>query len=371
MKVRHIIIIVIVLGLMWLMYSPIFSKQEEVDTGKPAVSYAYLPIINVHNENVAQQKTAYGQIMSNNQLNIVMQAQGVVERENRSLKEGDTFKKNDVLIKLERTDALYNLLSRRSSLSNLVAGVLPDISLDFPQEKTKWENYLNQLDPVKPLADLPEIKSQKESLFVRAKNIISEFYAIKAQEKQLENYYYLAPFDGTVVSGGVVPGQLVTPGVSLATIAKINDYEVKAPINLNDISSFQYERTINYTNAQGDTVGEGKLLRKAKAINQQTQSLDMFFSISPKDHSSLYQGMFLNLNVSEKLLDSCMVLPDQAVINGSVQLIRDSLIHETAVNIIGTKRDSVYVKGLVEGEQVVLTPYASPEDSTKFIGISK
>lgn len=371
MKLRHFIIIALVIAVLGLMYYPVLKEKPTPESENPKQTFYYLPILVAKNKEVVQQAVAYGQITPNNQIDIVMQVQGVVERDNPSLKEGQTFQKNQLLIKLERTDALYNLLARRSSFSNLIAGVLPDISLDFPDQKAKWENYLDQLDPLISLAEFPESASRKERLLISARNIASEYYSIKASERQLENYYYLAPFDGTVVSGTVEPGQLISPGVRVATIAKINDYEVKAPINLKDLHLFSQNQEVTFTNPQGDTVGVGKMLRKAKTINQQTQSLDIFFNIRPTTQEQLYQGMFLNLNVTTPLFDNCVVLPDNAVINNVAQVLKDSVVFERKVQIVGTKRDSVYVIGITDEEEVVLTPYATPEDNTKFVGILK
>lgn len=371
MKLRHFIIVSLIIALLGLMYYPVLKEKPISSSEQVKQSFFYLPILNAQNKSVVQQAVAYGQITPNNQIDIVMQVQGVVERDNPSLKEGQQFKKNDFLIKLDRTDALYNLLSRRSSFSSLVAGILPDISIDFPDQKQKWENYLESLDPIKALPELPEPSSRKERLLLSARNIATEYYAIKASERQLENYYYLAPFDGTVVSGNVEPGQLVSPGTRIATIAKTNDYEVKAPINLKDLHLFNQGQEVLFSNPQGDTVGTGRMIRKAKAINQQTQSLDLFFSIKPLTQEQLFQGMFLNLNVNTPLYDTCLVLPDNAVINNIAQVLRDSLIYQLPVKVVGSKRDSVFVTGIKDGEQVVLTPYATPEDSSRFVGIIK
>lgn len=371
MKIRHFFIIASFLAVLGLIYYPILNKDKVEEENKAEKTENYIPIFKAVNKERKQHIVSYGQVTPNNQIDVTMEVQGVIERENRSFKPGATFKKNEILIKIERTEALYNLLSRRSSFANLISALIPDIALDIPEEKEKWNHYLSEFNPVKELAPLPELTSRKEKLMINARNIPSEYFSIKALENQIEKYYYLAPFNGTVISNFVEPGSMITPGMRIATIAKTDDYEITAPINMSDIELFKGSEEVYFTNHQGDTVGKGSLTRVAKVINQQTQSIDAFFSIKPVKNAKIYQGMFLNLSLSTPLFEASVALPENAVLNNQVQLLKNNYIQRKKVAIVGSKPDSIFVTGLNDSVNVVLEPYSTPEDSTYFIGIYK
>lgn len=372
MKTRHFLIIggfILILGLVYL---PILSNEkEEEDNSEPTKTTNYIPVTTAINKSQNITVTSYGQVMPNNQIDITMEVQGVIETGGFDLKVGRSFKKHDILIKIERVEALYNLLARRSSFINLISTLIPDIALDFPEEKEKWESFLYQLEPSKQLPNLPNAQSKKEKLLINAKNISSEYYSIKGLENQIEKYYYLAPFNGTVISSNIEPGALVSPGLTIATIAKTNDHEVKAPINIADLELFKNAKEVLFTNPQGVKIGKGKLKRTAKSINQQTQSIDAFFSIYPTKGSELIQGMFLNLSITSPLHEESVLLPNNAIVDNKVQLLKDSLIQVKDITTVGAKGDSIYVIGIKDSAKVVLSPHSTPEDSLKFIGVQK
>lgn len=372
MKLRQIILLLALVGVVGLIYYPILNSDKNDDTSdKEKEELNYLPIVTANNKTRNIAFVSYGQVLPNRQLDITMEVQGVLERQNRTLKQGETFKKGDVLLKIERTEALYNLLARRSAFANLIAGVLPDISIDLPDERQKWETYMRQLDPVKNLPLLPTIKSEKEQLLINNRNIPSEFYSLKAMEEQIEKYYYVAPFDGAVLSSSIEPGAMVTPGMRIATIAKIGDYEIKAPINLNYVNYFNEKDTVTITDARGEYLGTAQLVRKSKAINEQTQSIDGFFRLNNRSSKDIFQGMFVNLQVETPLFEEAVVLPENAVINNTVQILRDSTVVVKEIAVVGSKTDSLFVTGVTDESAIVLEQVKEPNSAIKYIGIKR
>lgn len=371
MKKRQIVILICLLVVLGLIYIPILFSPKEVENKTSKTKSNYIPVFIANNTVHNQTISAYGQIVGNAQLNVSMQVQGEIDRDNRTLKPGTHFKKNEILIKVDRVEALYNLLSRRSAFINLISGILPDIYLDFPDEKEKWDNYLSKISATSSLPELPKFNSQKEKLLVNGRNIPSEYYAIKSAETQIEKFFYVAPFNGVIIESMIEPGSMVSPGAQLMTIAKTGDYEVKAPIDIKDLELFKRTESIYFVDSRNDTVGKGELNRVGKTINQQTQSVDAYFSIEPKTGEEIIIGSFVNLTVQTPLFEKSVLVPENAVYDGTVQILRDSILHERAIQTIGTKPDSIFIKGIEDNTQLVLEPYKNPNDSTKFIGIRK
>lgn len=371
MKKRQIVILISILVVLGLIYIPILFSDKEVEDKPAKAKDNYIPVFAVKNEIHNQIISAYGQIVGNAQLNVSMQVQGEIDRKNRTLKPGTHFKKNEILIKVDRVEALYSLLSRRSAFINLISGILPDIYLDFPEEKNKWNNYLSKISATSALPELPKFNSQKEKLLVNGRNIPSEYYSIKSAEAQIEKFFYVAPFNGVIIESMIEPGSMVSPGAQLMTIAKTGDYEVKAPIDIRDLELFKKTEKIYFVNANKDTIGMGSLNRVGKTINQQTQSVDAYFSIKPMAKEEVIIGSFVNLDIRTPLFEKSILVPENAVYDNTVQILKDSTIYEKTIQTLGTKPDSIFIQGIEDNTKLVLEPYKTPGDSTKFIGITK
>ena len=369
MKTRQIIILVVFLGLLALIYFPILNKKVVSEDDTKKLEQNYLPIYEAQNRPQIEQLESYGKILGASQFDVTMKVQGEIDRDNRLLKAGMTFKKNEILVKIDRTEALYNLLSRRSQFINLVAGVIPDISIDLPEEEQKWKSYLSKIIPTASLPDLPNIRNEREKLLINGKNITAEYYGIKSAESQIEEYFYVAPFNGVIVESFVEPGSMISPGAKLFTITKNDDFEVKAPINIEEVESYRSAKEVFFTSASGDTIGNGELLRTSPSINTQTQSVDAYFSLRGSDQPII--GSFVNVNIISKIRDKSVVLPEIASQNGFVQVLKDSIISSRKIHILGTKTDSVFVEGISNGEMVVLLPVENPSDSAKYVGIKR
>lgn len=371
MKKRQIFILLSILVVLGLIYIPILFSEKEIKSEKKEESENYLPVLFAKNRIQNNTISAYGQVIGNAQLNVTMQVQGEIDRDNRALKPGTSFRKNEILIKVDRVEALYNLLSRRSGFINLIAGILPDIYMDFPGEKEKWDNYLSRISATATLPELPNFNSQKEKLLINGRNIPSEYYSIKSAETQMEKYFYVAPFNGVIIESIIEPGSMVTPGAQLLTIAKTGDFEVKAPIDIRNIELFKKSGEIYFVNTKKDSIGVGSLNRVGKTINQQTQSVDTYFSIKPLNDAEIIIGSFVNLNIQTPLYEKSVVIPENAEYNNTVQILKDSLIQEIKIQKLGTKPDSIFIKGIQDGAKIVIEPFKNPNDSTKFIGITK
>ena len=369
MKTRQVIILVIFLIVLGLIYFPMVNKDKTSSSDQEPQSERYVPIHQVYNFPQTEIIETYGQIKGKSQFNVTMEVQGEIDRDNRSLKPGTTFQKNDILVKVDRVEALYNLLSRRSQFINLLTGILPDVALDLPKQESKWRSYLSMISPSAPLPDLPPIKSQQEKLLLHSRNVISEFYSIKATENQVEKYIYVAPFNGVIVESFVEPGSMITPGMQLFSIAKTGDYEVKAPINIDKLKAFQNTSEILITDAQNDTIGAGTFIRTAPNINTQTQSVDAYFSIKPA--APLTLGAFVNLSIQHKLADSSAVIPEHAIQNKTVQVYKEPYIEAKKVQLLGSKGDSLFVSGLENESWIILQPQESYTDTTTFTGIKR
>jgi len=347
------------------------NKKDVSKTLKPESNTVYVPVRLVNNELKIIELESYGQVTPNSEINVSFEVQGKLERGNTIMKPGSKFRRGQILYRVDNSEAFYALSARKAALATIVLNCIPDIELDFPSERNKWVSFINDLKVTKQLPELPSIASSKESMFIMSRNIISEYYTLKSQEARLEKYFYVAPFNGTVISIGAEPGAIASPGMMIARIAKTGDYEVKVPVSMEDLDIYKNKKTANFINTKGQRIATGSITRISDVINQQTQSANVYYSIKPFNGERIYNGMYLNVSIEKEAPKNAITIPRAAMQNNSVMILSDSILHRKNITIVGFKSDSVYITGLTDGQKVVLEQIESSGKNVHYIGINR
>lgn len=363
-------VFVVISGVIYLTLAN--NKKDVVKKMKPEEKTVYVPIRAVQNQLRTVSMESYGQVNPNSEINISFEVQGKLIRGAVTMKPGMKFRKGQLLYRLNKSDSEYTLMARKSALTTLIVASLPDIELDFPSEKDKWIKFLNGLNPnANKLPEFPVTNSEKESLFIVGRNILTEYYTLKSLEEQLKKYSYYAPFNGTVISVNAEPGAIASPGMMIARIAKTGDYEVKIPISMDDLDKFKNQKSATFKNSNGEVVGTGKIIRISDVVNQQTQSADVYYSIKTSKGSQIYNGMFLTVTIPIKETKNVMAIPRIALHKGKVTLLEGDKMIERSVLQVGEVPDSVFITGLKNGELLVLEELEKVDPSKKHIGIKR
>jgi membrane fusion protein, multidrug efflux system len=371
MKLRHIVILSVILILFGLLFFRINSGEKKDTVVSPASNKVFLPVVEVQNKQRSFLLETYGQINTNHQLDMAFEVSGRLLKADVTLKPGIKFKKGQLIAAVDNSEALFGLSARKSSFITLVVNAMPDIRLDYPSEATKWESFLNKISIDSYLPPLPKPSTKKEELFLNTRNIVAEYNNIRSQELRMEKYFFTAPFDGTLLEVYAEPGAIVNPGTRIATLIKTGDFEVKIPIMLSDLSYFESKGEISIHLPSGEKIGTGKLNRVSDVINKQTQSVDAFFSIQPLPGKRIMNGMYINAKLHKESVTDAMAVPFLSVQDGKVHIIEDSLIRSIPVQIVATVPDTLLVTGLKNGMQVITDRISSYPDSMRIIGIKK
>jgi len=297
--------------------------------------------------------------------------QGKLDRGNVSMKPGVNFKKGQILYRINNTEAFYTLSGRKSALANLVLSAMADIEMDFPKEKDKWLQFLEDLSPALILPSFPKVKSDKERLFLTSRNIYTEYYNLSSLESRMDKYLWIAPFNGSVIEVYSEPGSIVNPGGQVAKIIKTGNYEVKVPISMALVEEYKQKSTASFTTSAGELIATGKIIRISNVVNQKTQSADVYYSITPMKGKNIYNGMFVNVGIDRKATELTMTIPRTALRNGKVNTILNDKLIAIPVQVIGAKPDSVFISGLKDGAFVVLEQVEEADSEIKYKGINR
>lgn len=292
-----------------------------------------------------------GRLEASERVNITSKVQGVMQPRSNSVKEGKYFKKGDILFTVDSQEADFNLKAQRSSMMTSITQMMPDLKFDYPQSFANWEQYLNQFDVNKSITTLPEPINQQEKYFISGRNIYNQYYNIKSLETRLRDYTIYAPFSGVVTAVNLFPGALISPGQVLATMINTSQYEIAAPIPLDNLKYIKTGQKVTLKSTEMDKEWTGTVNRIGTQIDPQTQNLPVYISVNG---SGLKDGMYLKGKLKGEALTNVVKLPKEIFLSPtSIYVIQDSTLVSQTVNSIKRGSDYVLVSNLDPSAKVV------------------
>ncbi len=307
-----------------------------------------------------------GRISSYENISLSAEVSGKIIQGDVPFKTGQKFKENDLLIHIYNDDMKASLMSGKSSFLRTLSGILPDINVDFPDEYNKWRKFFNSVQVNSDLPNLPEIKTEKEQIYLASKGVLTEYYSLRQQEINLEKYTIYAPFDGSFKTVYREIGAVASMGVELASIIRTDKLEVIVPVLPEDA---KWIRVNNPVELIGSThIESGKVSRIADFVDQSTQSINVYIDYYPNGNNSFLEGEFVDVEFSISKNVSGIKIPREAVNSeNEVFVIQDEKLKSSAIIIERALDDHFIISGINDGEILVTESLAEISDGTKVL----
>ena len=288
-----------------------------------------------------------GRIAAYEKIDIYAEVNGLAAAAAHPFKEGVRFKKGETLVQLDDREARLALQGQRAALLTTLAQILPDLRIEFPENFSVWQNYVDKLDPEKTIQDLPKPKSEREKYFLASRNIQTQYYTIRSAEERLSKYRIIAPFEGAITTVDIQTGALVRPGQRIGQFLRTGTYELESTVSLGDLQFVKPGQTVKLTSEDTGQEYTGTIRRIGEQIEQSTQMLPVYIEVSGPN---LKEGMFLSGSVKGTMEQGVFALPKDLLINGrSIWTIRDSSLVKADVDLVRSARDVALIKGIAEG----------------------
>ena len=373
MNRRQLVIVLVLSGIIVLIISLIMGnfKPSEERTFSNDIPIKYVKTQQVLNDTISAFISGYGRLNSYRNVNISSEVSGRLLEGNIELKEGATFKKGQVLFSINPEDATYSLKSRKSSFINLLVTALADLKIDFPAAYDKWYSFYESIAIDQSLPSLPEINSTKEKTYLAAKNVLSEYYSIKADESRLKKYTTYAPFNGAIVSVMAQPGTTVNAGSGIAQIIQQDLLEVNIPVDVDDFHLIKVGQLVELTDKNNQQLAPAHINRIGSNINQTTQTVDVYAKLmTTSSDYAVVDGMYVNANIVTGDLFNVVELPRRGLIDqNNVYVLQDSQLVKHPIIIEKSNDQSVIVSGLKTGTIVVIEPVSTFSSNQKFVAL--
>jgi multidrug efflux pump subunit AcrA (membrane-fusion protein) len=332
-----------------------FSSFKEDPPKKPHVlKEKIVSAEEIRLKDIRSQVIAYGRLTSSQPIEIYSEVNGILEKGSLDFRPGQTFKKGDLLIKVDDRQMRLDISSAKSDLLNALASVLPEIRVDFPEEYSQWENYFNQISFDRKIPDLPAAANQKIKLYLSRFNVYKIYFNLKNMEIKLDKHFFYASFDGSITEADLRIGSSVRPGTRLGEIINLESLEVEVPVSAEDIIWIDRNKPVVLTSSEVTGQWTGRIKRIGKTIDLKTQTAYVYIDVQEKDEN-LINGVFMKAEISGRIIKNAFTVPRKAIYEDAfVYVISNGVFDYRRVDI--ARRESEYVivtGGAKEGELLV------------------
>ena len=341
--------ILLVIASVFVVKTMIANNKKPERKAKKIVKTVFIDL--VENKDIPITIKANGNLVAKNKIVIFSEVQGVLHTTAKEFKPGNTYKKGEVILKINNEEHYANLQAQKSELYNTITSIMPDIRLDYPDEYEKWQAYLISFDFDKTTPTLPEVNSEKEKFFISGRKIYTTYYNVKNMEVRLSKYIIRAPYNGILTEALVNPGSLVRQGQRLGEFINPSIYEMEVAINANYIDLLQKGNSVKLHNLNSSKTWIGKIIRVNGKIDQASQTVKAFIQVAGKE---LREGMYLEANLVAKKEKDAYEMPRKLLVNNeSVYVLKDSVLDLVKIEPVYFKENSVVIKGLENGTKIL------------------
>lgn len=341
-------IIIILLGFLVLMLGlylfNVLSDSKKAPKQKNEKIEKTAFIETVINSTIPIHISANGNLSAKNKVELFSEVQGILEYTGKEFRPGVFYKKGQTILKVNSDENFANLQAQKSNLQNLIAGILPDIRLDYPDAFQNWSSYLKAYDINKSIAELPEPKSDQEKYFITGKNIFLTYYNVKNLEARYLKYNIRAPFTGILTEVNVNTGALVRSGQKMGEFIDPSIYEIEIAINASYANILAKGKQVVLNNLEHTNSWTGTVTRINGRVDQRTQTVNIYIEVKGDE---LREGMYLEANVPAREVENGYRVSRKLLVdNKSIFIIEENKLKLVDITIAHFDENSAVIKGI-------------------------
>jgi membrane fusion protein, multidrug efflux system len=283
---------------------------------------------------VSESLSLVGSVLANEQVEIKSETEGTVQEIN--FNEGQPVNKGDLLIRLDETK----------------------FSTAFAEAESTFKLAKANFDRAGQLSQDRTISRQEYDQTASAMNVAEA--AMKRRERELKDARIYAPFSGIVGARYVSPGQVIDKNTRLTVLVDLDPVKVEMNVPerfLNQVRTGQ-EIEVSVAAFQSKKF-RGKVYFVAPELDPTTRTAVIKAQI-PNPDAELKPGMFANLDLTVKVRDNAVVIPEAAILiqqtNASVFVVgTDNTVQFRPVRLGFRMPGRVEILEGVRGGEMVIT----------------
>ena len=341
-------------GAIYLAYY-LINKPKEDNTSKQTV-YKPVAVDSIVNKDIPITVKTNGIAEAIQKFELFSEVEGVFEYSSKDYRTGQSYKKGQVLLKLNSEEFQANVISAKSDFFNLLVSIMPDIKIDYPEEFQTWQTYLNNFDVQKSLKSLPE-PSQQLKYFITGRGLLSSYFNIKNLETRLNKFIIRAPFDGVLTEAAINPGTLIRPGQRLGEFVDPSLYEVGIALQKAMIPYVKQGDTVTLKSLDNLFSAKGQISRINAQIDQQTQTIQVFVKTDDED---VKEGMYLQVEIQGQTIKNAYAISRSLIQDqDKIFVVKDSVLAYKTVKPVYYLDEKTIIQGLDNGDIIMTSNLSS------------
>ena len=346
--------LILLAGSIYVAYSLVNAPEDVV--GKKADNYKPIAVDTIQIKNIPIVVKTNGVAVAVNKFELFSEVEGVFEYSSKNFRTGQTYQKGQVLLKINNEEFRANVISAKSEFFNLLVALMPDVKIDYPDEFSKWQSYLDAFDVQKSLKELPE-PSKQLKYFITGRGILSSYFNIKNLETRLNKFLVRAPFSGILTEATINPGTLVRPGQRLGEFIDPSVYEIQIALQKSMIPYIKINDKVNLKSLDGTYTALGTISRINGQVDQQTQTIQVFVQTTD---DRIKEGLYLQAEIQGQTIENSYAVSRSLLDNSNqVYVVNDSVLAHKIVTPKYFNEETAIVTGLKNGDIIMTSNLSS------------
>ncbi|MDP5137460.1 efflux RND transporter periplasmic adaptor subunit [Rheinheimera baltica] len=300
-----------------------------------------------------------GTVQVRNSIELSPQVTGRVVYVSESLASGGTFKKNEVLFRLEDTDYKTNLERAKADLSARRADLRVEQS-EADIAKKEW-NLINPTEPV-------PANVAREPQLERARAAVNSAEAILADAQlDLERTKFSLPFDGRILATTIEIGQNLIAGQPYGKAYDPASIEISVPVTTTMLQALYpavgrdaQVRLSQIHGAQRQLNYPAVVIRENAELDPTTRLAKLILQFT--DAVQILPGEFVNVEINGTVVADTFTFPDIALQeNRSVWVVESQTLVKRQPEIIFARAGKIVTRRFDIGDGIVVTPLNNPK----------
>lgn len=360
--------IIILLSLAVLIQTMLSRSHKESKVDEVFENVRYVHAVPVKYQDLNSPILSQGRVLSKNIVSLCAEASGKLMSGSIPLKKGASFSTKQKLYQIYDKEDRLSLKASKSEFLTIVAKMLPDIKVDFPDLYPTFYAFFQDIKLNEDLPDLPNLdveQTNKLKTFLSTRSFLNSYFRIKQNELRLKRFSSYAPFNGTFISVAVEVGAYVNPGQTIAKMVDNSRLEIEVPLETRYLKWIHNGKEVQIFNEQDEAIGIGKITRIAPFVDEGTQSISVFVSVNRRENPNLFYGQYVKVSYNHFNVENVMRLPRSSVFNHNcVYIINDDMLVMKKVTVVKNEDKTVLISGLPEGIMVVNEPLVDARENS-------
>jgi multidrug efflux pump subunit AcrA (membrane-fusion protein) len=292
-----------------------------------------------------------GRLVPAQTVNIFAEVGGLATYGDKPFKPGTRFAKGEVMVRINSDEARTALYAARSAFQSALAGIVPDLKLDFADKAAEWESYLYQLRIEQNLPPLPETNDKKLNLFLSGRGIYTNYYSIREAETRYAKFTITAPFDGVLSTAQIDAASLVRTGQPLGEFISTGRFELEAGVSYTDAMAIKPGIAFEMNDVNTGREFNARVLRINEAVDPTTQQVRIYAEVT---HPEARSGMYLEGAIGVQQYDNAVEIPVQALVESAkVYVVRDTAATLLPVQVQFKNSSIAIITGIDQPELLI------------------